>query len=119
MVAAPLRLSLAMRAACGTERTSTPFEEGRDGNCLAEASRSRPCAPFDGEQVLVAVPNRVGDAWSVDGLTLDPDFPFNVFLARWDEGGRWATTETDDDTNGILWLTADQPMFWAKFTLPY
>lgn len=76
-------------------------------------------APFDGEQVLVAVPNRVGDAWGVDGLTLDPDFPFTVYLARWDDQERWATTETDDDTNGILWLTADQPTFWAELNLPY
>lgn len=76
-------------------------------------------APFDGAQVLVAVPNRVGDAWGVDGLTLDPDFPFTVYLARWDEEGRWATTEADEDGDGILWLTADQPTFWAVLDLPY
>lgn len=76
-------------------------------------------APFDGQQILVAVPNRVDGPWGVDGLTLDPDFPFTVYLARWDEGARWATTETDDDTDGILWLTPDQPTFWAELDLPY
>jgi hypothetical protein len=78
-----------------------------------------PGAPFDGQQVLLAVPNRVGDAWGVDGLTLDTDFPFTIYLGRWDEEARWAATETNEDTDGILWLTPEQPTFWAELDLPY
>jgi hypothetical protein len=75
-----------------------------------------PGAPFNGQQVLLAVPNRVGDAWGVDGLTLDTDFPFTVYLGRWDKEAGWATTETDEDSDGILRLPPEQPTFWACWT---
>jgi hypothetical protein len=69
--------------------------------------------------MLVGVLNWVGDPCSVDGQTFDPDFPFTVYLARWDEEGCWATTETDEEGDGVLWLSAAQPTFWVELDLPY
>ncbi|MBB4859602.1 hypothetical protein HNO88_002931 [Novosphingobium chloroacetimidivorans] len=70
--------------------------------------------PFNGDQVLLAVPNRLAS-----GRT-DPDFPYELHLARWDDDeGMWATNETDDETDGILWLAAAAPTFWAEIDLPY
>ena len=76
-------------------------------------------APYDGQQVLVAVPNRVGDAWGGDGLKLDEDFPYTPYLARWNAGeGQWETTETDDPPGGMLRLSLEQPTRWAVLNLP-
>jgi hypothetical protein len=53
-------------------------------------------------------------------VKVDPDFPFTVYIARWDSGElRWATTETDDDTRGILWLDPMVAVFWAELNMPY
>ncbi|MBB4861055.1 hypothetical protein HNO88_004403 [Novosphingobium chloroacetimidivorans] len=70
--------------------------------------------PFNGDQVLLAVPNRL-----VSGRP-DPDCPYELHLARWDYNeDMWATNETDDDTDGILWLEATAPTLWAEVNLPY
>jgi hypothetical protein len=70
--------------------------------------------PYDGDQVLLAVENPTANG------ALDPDFPFSLHLARWDENaGQWATNEDDDNTGGILWLGAQAPTFWAEIDLPY
>lgn len=67
--------------------------------------------PSNGDQVLLAVPNRL-----VSGRP-DPDFPYELHLARWDDDE--GTNETDDDTDGILWLGSSAPTFWAQVDLPY
>jgi hypothetical protein len=70
--------------------------------------------PYDGEQVLLAVEN------AVVGGGIDPDFPFSIHLAHWDEDqGEWATNEGDDESGGILWLKPDAPTFWAEVDLPF
>jgi hypothetical protein len=75
--------------------------------------------PYEGRQVLVAVAHRVGDAWGGDGLKLDEDFPYTIYLARWDdEAGMWATTEADEESGGVLWLSPEQTTFWAQLDMP-
>jgi hypothetical protein len=76
--------------------------------------------PFTGDQVLLAVPNLIGTAFGGNGVKVDPDFPFTVYIARWDRNEmRWATTEVDDETGGILWIDPVVPIFWAELNMPY
>lgn len=61
--------------------------------------------PFNGDQVLLAVPHIIGSGHGGDGNMLDPDCPFTLHLARWDaEKLEWATNETDEATGAILWI---------------
>lgn len=81
-----------------------------DWQTLPEPTRS---LPFSGDQVLLAVPN------PVKGGGLDPDVPYELHLARWDdERDQWATNENDDESGGIHWLSRHAPAFWAKIDLP-
>lgn len=76
--------------------------------------------PFNGDQVLLAVPNLIGTDFGGDGKKVDPGFPFSLHLARWiNEQLEWATNETDEDTGGILWLNPAAPVFWAEIDMPY
>jgi hypothetical protein len=76
--------------------------------------------PFDGEQVLLAVPHLIGPAHGGDGRKVDPEHPFTIYVARWrPRTSEWATTVTNEDTGGVLWLGFDEPTFWAEVDFPY
>ncbi|MBB4861143.1 hypothetical protein HNO88_004497 [Novosphingobium chloroacetimidivorans] len=76
--------------------------------------------PFNGDQVLLAVPNLIGTSFGGDGKKVDADFPFSLHLARWiDERLEWTTNETDEDTGGSLWLNPTVPVFWGEVEMPY
>ena len=72
--------------------------------------------PYTGDEVLLAIPHRVGEAHGGD---LDPDYPYSLHLARWDEEqAQWSTNVTDEDTGGIMWLDEAAPTFWAELQFP-
>lgn len=71
-------------------------------------------APFDGDQVLLAIPN-----WIRDGER-DPDYPYTLHLGIWDhDENRWATNELNEVTGDIRWLKPADPTFWAVVDLPF
>ena len=75
-------------------------------------------APFDGSDVLLAVPSIVLDQRGRD-VGVDPDHPYSRYIAYWDaERSAWATSETDEDTQEPLWLALEQPRFWAELDHP-
>ena len=75
--------------------------------------------PYSGQQVLVAVPHWIGEAFGGGGRLLDPDYPYSAYLAHWDRNElKWATTETDEETYGTFWLSSDAPCFWADLIFP-
>jgi hypothetical protein len=79
-----------------------------------------PGAPYDGEEVLPAVPHLLGFAFGGDGRKVDPSHPFSKYLARWDgQRSEWATSETNEATGGVHWLCFDEPTFWAELPDPY
>jgi hypothetical protein len=60
---------------------------------------SRP--PYDSDHELLAVANPTAEGG------LDTDFPDSLHLARRDEDkGPWATNKGDDQSGGIVWLSA-------------
>lgn len=82
-------------------------------------SRSREL-PFNGDEVLLAIPSLIGTHYGGDGRMVDPDFPFSFYLARWDESQLlWATSETDEETGHLLLLDPKTPIYWAELTKPY
>lgn len=75
--------------------------------------------PFNGDEILLAVPHVIGAVFGGDGKKVDPDHPYTLHLARWDNKRlEWATNETNDDTGGVLWLSPSVPILWAEIELP-
>jgi hypothetical protein len=75
--------------------------------------------PFNGDQVLLAVPNIIGASYGGEGIAVDPASPFWFHVGRWDhEQQRWATSAADDETGTILWVGAAVPAFWAELEPP-
>jgi hypothetical protein len=78
-----------------------------------------PALPFNGDEVLLAVPNLIGVAFGGDGRKVDPGHPFTLHLARWDDRQlQWVTNETDDDTGGVFMLDPMVPVLWAEINMP-
>lgn len=73
----------------------------------------------DGRELLLAVPDTLGTADGGDGVKLNPEHPYMLYVGRWHDGYEcWVTTESEDGDNVYLNDLSSEPSHFAELNYP-